>query len=823
MSLGRSVEVSEQRRRPILWFSIGTLILLAIVAGAALFVGAVWLRRAMRESLPQLDGKIHLAGLTASVTVRRDRHGIPYIQASNLDDLFTAQGYVTAQDRLWQMDMARRFASGNTATILGPAYVRHDRMQRTLLMRQTAEHIVANLNETNRRYYEDYARGVNDYINSHQNDLPAEFHLLMYKPRPWRPVDTALVMMDMVQLLDQTWDIKLDRERVVARIGPTLAAQLYPVGSWRDHPPTQQPPNLSSPTSWVPLPPLDSSQSHLAKPSLAHPSASQPSVDDLLQLRQLVEGFRIRCPGCVPGSNEWVVSGTHTASGKPILSNDMHLPYQIPGIWYEAGLEAPGFHATGLTIPGIPFIIAGHNDHIAWGFTAMYADMQDLYVEQTNAQGEYRAPDGSWRPIEHHHEIIHVRGGRNVTIDVETTDHGPIITPLIHHETRAISLRWSAYDVLPDNILLFALDTASDWTSFRAAMSRWTSPSLNAVYADDQGHIGYQAIGQIPNRPNGIANVPITDTNHEWQGYIPFDQLPSELDPPNGIIATANSRMTPNGYPYVISDDWADPYRNERIWKWLAGKNNLTAADMLKLQTDIYSAVDQELAQRFAYAIDHASHTDRREREAANILRTWQGRVSAGSSAAAIVAATKKAFWPMILRPKLGSAWRLYRWDEKGFAQEQLITNNPQGWLPPGYKTWDDFLADVVKAALSTAPLDLAHWHYGNAHPIRIEHPLYGHLPWFRRWTGVGPSPMPGDTTTVLQSGPTFGPSQRFTIDWANPDAATENIVLGQSGDPLSPWYRDQWPYWYHGKTFTLPFSDAAVQSQTAHTLTLLP
>jgi penicillin amidase len=818
MSLGRNVEVQLPRRRPVLAFTIGTVVLLALAAAAVLFGGALWLRHTMRTSLPQLDGQLRLPGLSASVAVRRDPQGVPHIQASNLDDLFMAQGYVTAQDRLWQMDMARRFASGNTASILGPSYVKHDRLQRTLLMRQTAEHMVASLSDTNRRYLDDYARGVNDYIANHDENLPAEFRLLMYKPRPWQPVDSALIMLDMVQLLDQRWDMKLDREHVVARIGPTLAAQLYPIGSWRDHPPTQPPPDLGSPSSFVPLPPLDKSQSSLTRPSVA-----LPSVNDLLQLRQLVEGFRIRCSGCVPGSNEWVVSGAHTASGKPILSNDMHLPYQLPGIWYEAGLQGPGFHAAGLSIPGVPFIIAGHNAHIAWGFTAMYADMQDLYVEQTNAQDEYRALDGSWHPIEHHHETIRVRGGSNITIDVASTDRGPIITPLIPHEHRIIALRWSMYDVPDDNIPLFALDTASDWTSFRAAMSRWTSPSLNAVYSDDQGHIGYQAVGQVPNRPNGMTDVPITDSNHEWQGYIPFNQLPSSLDPPNGIIATANSRMTPNGYAYTISDDWADPYRNERIWKWLAGKDNLTSADMLTLQTDVYSAVDQELAQRFAYAVDHASNTDHRQREAANILRTWQGRVSADSPAAAIVSAAKAAFWPMLLRPKLGEAWRLYHWDEKGFAQEQFITNNPQGWLPPGYATWDDFLAAVVKQALASAPLDLHHWSYGSSHPIRIEHPLFGRIPWFRGWTGVGPLPMPGDTTTVLQSGPTFGPSQRFTIDWSNPDAATENVVLGQSGDPLSPYYRDQWPFWYEGRTFVLPFNDAAVQANTTHTLTLLP
>jgi len=801
------------RSRPILRFFIATVVLLALAAAAAVFGGAVWLKRSMRDSLPQLDGHIRLRGLDSAVTVRRDRHGVPHIQAATLDDLFMAQGYVTAQDRLWQMDMARRMAAGDASEILGPALLEHDRMQRFLLIRETAERIIANLSENDRRYFNDYAHGVNVFIATHEDNLPSEFHLLMYKPRPWRPVDSALIVMGMDQILDQRWDLKLDRERVVARLGPTLAAPLYPVGSWRDHPPTQTIPDISAPQSFVPEVPLDSTQS----------SVQGPSVEDLLQLRQLVEGSRARCRGCTLGSNEWVVSGAHTASGKPILSNDMHLDHQIPNIWYEADLQAPGFHAAGLSIPGVPYIVAGHNDHVAWGFTAMYADMQDLYIEQTNAQDEYRAPNGSWHPIDHHREIIRVRGGRDETIDVATTGHGPIITPLIPHETRTIALRWSAYDVPHDSLCVFALDTAADWTSFRDALSRWTSPSLNVVYADDQGHIGYQAVGQIPNRPMGIADVPIADTNHEWQNYIPFAELPSALDPANGVIATANSRITPDNYTYAISDDWADPYRTERIWKWLAGKNNLTPADMLTLQNDFYSAVDQELAQRFAYAIDHAKNTDRRMREAADLMRTWDGTVAVDSPAAAVVAAANNAFWPMLLRPKLGDEWRLYQWDESGFAREQFITNNPQGWLPPGYATWDDFLAAVVKEGLRTAPLDLKHWRYGYAHPIDIKHPLYGHLPWFKRWTGTGPQPRGGDTTTVNASGRTFGPTQRFTIDWSNPDAATENIVMGQSGNPLSPYYRDQWPYWYNGKTFVLPFGDPDVQAQTAHTLTLLP
>jgi penicillin amidase len=237
----------------------------------------------------------------------------------------------------------------------------------------------------------------------------------------------------------------------------------------------------------------------------------------------------------------------------------------------------------------------------------------------------------------------------------------------------------------------------------------------------------------------------------------------------------------------------------------------------------VYSEVDQELAQRFAYAIDHAKDTNQRLREAADLMRSWDGVVGVDSGPAAIVDAAKKAFWPMVLKPKLGDDWKLYHWTESEFALEQFVTENPAGWLPPGYATWDDFLAAVVDKGIGGAPGDLKDWRYGEAHPIDLEHPLYGQIPWLKKLTGTGRQPQSGDITTVKQAGRTFGPSQRFTIDWSSPDAATENLVMGQSEDPLSPYYRDQWPYWYNGKTFTLPFSDAAIQARTKHTLTLTP
>ena len=811
MGLGRNVEVEEERGHPVLRVLLTLLLLLVVALAGTLFTGGVWLKHKMQSSLPQLDGRIVLSGLSAPVMVRRDRHGVPHIEAANMDDLLFAQGFVTAQDRLWELDMARRMAAGEAAEILGPKLVEHDRMQRILAMRATAERLTSTLDDRNRRYLDDYARGVNAFIGSHQDRLPAEFRLLMYRPKPWQPVDSMLVAMSMVQLLDTQWPEKLQREQITARLGPTLAADLYPTGSWRDHPPVSSQLPITAPQQDIPDVPLDESQTG--------------KLDgDLLGLPVLT-GEQALCLGCNPGSNEWVVSGSRTASGQAMLSNDMHLPHQIPNIWYENDLEAPGFHVAGVSVPGIPLVVAGHNEHIAWGFTALYGDTQDIYIEKVNPQGEFQGVDGVWHPFEHDQETIHVRWGRDVTVDVERTDHGVVISPLVPGEQRVLALKWTVYDPKAAGFPLLALDSAQNWDDFRSALGQWWGPTQNVVYADDQGNIGYQAVGLIPLRPAGLAGVPISGNQHEWQGFIPFDQLPSAYNPADGILATANARVTPDNYPTPLTLEWAEPYRNERIWKWLEPKQKLTQHDMLTLQTDIYSEVDQEIAQRLAYGIDHASHTGARLRQAADLLRTWDGSVAIDTAPAAIVDAAKAVFWPMVLRPKLGDDWKLYHWAENTYAGEQIIMNEPAAWLPPHYATWDDFLAAMVLHGLDQAhaPSDLRQWRYGYVHPVDVEHPLFGLLPWFKDWTGTGVQPQSGDGTTVKQVGRTFGPSQRFTIDWSNVDESTENIVMGQSGDPLSPYYRDQWPYWYGGTTFVLPFTDQAVTAATVHTLRLEP
>jgi penicillin amidase len=889
--------------RVFLWSAGGLLLLVLLAVG----VGVLWLRSAATSALPVLDGELHVAGLSAPVTVRRDVHGVPHIEAATEDDLFLAQGYVTAQDRLWQMDAFRRNADGELAEILGPSLVRHDKAQRVLQFGLTARRIYANLPAADRARLDEYARGVNLYIDQHASTLPPEFKLLHYRPQPWSGVDSIAIGLTMVQMLDTHWDVKLSREAIAAKLhNAKLENDLYPVGSWRDHPPTGIKVDLSQPH---PEPPPttdedeeddDRSQASLAPPAAGVPAlkghgfsraaeapklnaalaaegmqinqgsfpqglkpqilsrtqsarlkscpgyktcsdqvfpqpvksrsfktAILPAHEDTLSLRALL-GLPA-CTGCESGSNNWVISGRHTASGQPLLSNDMHLTLTAPNIWYMADLRSTGqnggYHAAGVTLPGMPFVIAGHNEHVAWGFTALYADVQDLYVEKLDGKGNYQAADGAWKPLAVDHELIKVRGGESVKLDVHSTAHGPLLNPIFTHETRPIALKWTLYDPALNSMPLYQLNTASNWTEFSAALGAWSWPTQNVVYSDDQGHIAYHAIGRVPIRPAGLQGVPIQDASHEWQGYIPFEQMPGVADPPSGFLATANARVTTPQSPYALSLEWVEPYRVERIYKALQGREQLTAADLLAVQTDVYSEVDQELGQRLAYAIDHTLSADARLLKAADLMRSWDGKLTTDSAAASLVTQARRALWPLLLQPKLGKEADEYRWSESNFAEEEIVMHASADWLPRSYKNWDALLTDAVRRGIDEgkAPADLARWSYGSWHVVEIEHPLAEYLPLLSRVAGTGKQPQSGDTTTVKQVGPDFGPSQRFTMDWSNIDGSTENIVLGESGNPLSPYFRDQWKDWYGGTSFALPFTPSAVAAATRHKLRLEP
>ncbi len=996
----RPVTAARRRRaRLALQITAGTLALLLLVAAIAVLD----LRHALKASLPPLDGALHIAGLHAPVTVTRNAQGVPSITAASLDDLLFAQGYITASDRLWQMDGLRRHAAGELAEILGPGLVEHDRRQRFLQMRAAADRAVAALPREQYAQLEAYAHGVNAYLDDHRSALPMEFRLLAYKPAPWSPRDSLLVSLAIYQDMSTEFPGKMNREALSAHLPAALLPDLYPVGSWRDLPPAAQSRNVTAPHEVEQIP-LDPSQSRGGAPS----GTGAPSLQagDLLAVSTGFAGPG-RCDGCRSGSNNWVVSGQHTASGGPLVSNDMHLSLSLPDIWYEASLHAdllasgtPGdrLDVVGFTLPGVPFVIVGRNTHVAWGLTNLGADVEDLRIEHLRGNGadtEYQKPDGTWALAVHRPERIRVRGGRDLTLDVLTTSHAvgekametPVISPLYRNEKRALSLAWTAYDPSTVTSPFLAINAARDGTSLVAAFESFGGPTLNLVWGDDANHIGYHALGRIPvrgpavqhpwpatetlpseappgplppneddqpepdsaepapvrmapttfeedrgrpsigvrahaqgqglsgphlllsafhpvrrhataaatraRRPVARAAVPVRrrrrragaaalrpaaaptvtaaaaaatvvapplanytigspipmlpvdalDTDAEWSGYIAYADLPAVVDPPNGLLASANSRVTPNGYPWAVADDWTDPFRTERIVHLLSGRNNLSQADMLRTEMDVHSDVDQVLAQRLAYALDHASSKSlsgdaKRLRQAADLLRNWDGNLTTSSAAGAIVAAVRTELWPALLVPQIlahdgagtdagqaATLTTLYTWGEGTTALELMLGNQPARWLPHPYTRWSDFLAAVTENAFkaSHAPGDLSKWGYGQRHTVEIAHPLLGDQALLSKLLGIpgtsGVRAAPGDGTTIRQMGAHFGPSERFTADLSSPTAAFANLTTGEAGNGISPWYLDQFRAWMGGSTFALPLSgDGAT-----HTLRLLP
>ena len=789
--------------RVLLWIAFLVLLLLLIVS--AIFYGMA------RSALPQIDGTLSVPGLSAPVTVTRDAHGIPTIEASNLDDLFFAQGYVTAQDRLWQMDGMRRFAAGELSEILGAGLVKHDKEQRILGMRQAARKTFESFSPENRTRFEDYARGVNAYIDSHRDRLPLEFHFLRYTPKPWTADDSAVIGAQMVKDLNHDPNI-LSREKILTKLGPQLTGDLYPNSSMHDHPPTAAAPQIE-----------------------ANPDSDDDEEDDSPSPSSVTHDAP---PGYndpfVVGSNDWVVSGAHTVSGKPLLCDDMHLGHQMPNLWYEAHLRSGNYDVAGITLPGVPFVLVGHNQRIAWGFTNVGATVEDLYIETFGPDGKYQTPDG-WKDPEHRQEIIHVKGKPDVTVDVTITRHGPIVTELIPGEGRKLALRWTLYDGVRNPF--FAVNTARNWDEFRRAFSEFDAPGQNVVYADVDGNIGYQATGKVPIRAKGDGSYAEDGRtkDYDWIGFISFEQMPKVYNPPSGVIATANGRITPDGYPYSISAQWEAPWRTDRIYRVLQSGKKFSAGDMLTLQTDIYSSFDRFAAERFVYAIDHAKNATGKAKQAADILRNWDGRMSADSAAPTVESRSRVQLIRLLLEPKLGPApaesastelsWKSYRSAQQSVWLEGLLLHQPKRWLPGNYASWDELLAAAVDAAATRndAPEDLSTWKWGPYNPVEIQHPIFGQIPFLQLWSGPGLKPQSGSGFTVKAVSRVHGPSERMTVDLANLDQSALNLVTGEAGNLFSPYYMDQWKAWYDGTTFPWLFSKPAEEKAKAHQLTLQP
>lgn len=794
-----------------------------VVLGALAVLGIVgYAYHVANSALPQLDGQIRLNGISSPVTVTRDPHGVPAIDAESLDDLFFAQGYITAQDRLWQMDVMRRFAGGELSEILGEETIKLDREQRILGLRDAARKSLSIATPRDRAYFEDYARGVNAYIADHKDRLPIEFRILRYSPKLWQPEDSVVIANQMVKDLNYGYIFDtIGHEKILSKLGADLTADLYVNRSWHDRPPTVMREDLS--------------QTDASAGDSDDDDDEDDSPDNSVTHRR---GFRSLPEEGVPvnGSNDWVVSGAHTVTGKPLLCDDMHLAHQMPNLWYETHLHSGSFDVVGVSLPGMPFVIVGHNQRIAWGFTNVGPAVTDLYSENFNQQGAYQTAK-EWLQPEHRSEVIHVKGKPDISVDVKITRHGPIVSELIPGEMRQLALRWTLYDGL--HIPFFDVNSAQNWEEFQKAFSQLDAPGQNVVYADVDGNIGYHATGKVPIRSAGDGSLPVSggDDAHEWTSYIPFEKLPSIYNPPSGIIATANGRITADKYQYPISMEWDAPWRAARIYQVLESGRQFSPADMLALQTDIHSESDQFVAERLVYAVDHATKPSARAKQAADLLRSWDGLMQASSAAPTITENAIRELRRLLLEPKLGSApansaagkealsWKTYTWSMRTVWLENILLHRPKRWLPDQFPNYDELLSAAVEAAVNDplAPKDLTSWRWGSFNAVQIDHPVLGKIPFLKNWSAPGIQEQSGSGYTVKAVSRQHGPSERLTANLADLDHSTLNIVTGQGGNFLSPYYMDQWPAWYGNSTFTLPFSAKAVEETKAHKLLLEP
>ena len=819
--------------------SLLILLLLIIVGGGG------WLYWRARASLPQLEGAIQVAGLSAPVEVLRDARGVPHLRASSLQDLFFAQGYVTAQDRLWQMDLSRRLAEGELSEVFGERTLRLDLENRTLGFRQVSQRALAELSPEARAPLTAYANGVNAFIASHRDRLPIEFLLLNYQPRPWGEIDSLGVALNMVKTLNTTWRTDLMRERIRAKLGPELSADLFPDHSPLDEPVAELPPGRKVPPQKKQADPppnsgdldpslLDEPEAGLPPGNPAIPQRKQaiplPGSGDLdPTLAALLSAGGDRNPGL--GSNNWVVSGAHTQSGKPLLANDPHLDHSVPSVWYMIHLKAPGLNVSGVSLPGLPLVIIGHNEKIAWGMTNTGPDVQDLYTESFDSGAPNRyLHNGAWVDAEVRDEVVKVRRKRDYRFTVKVTRHGPIVA---HPGGRDLALRWTALEPHALSALFNAVSKiglAQNWELFTAALRDYTGPMQNFVYADMDGNIGYYAAAWVPIRKQGTGAVPMPGStdDYDWTGYIPFEDLPHSYNPSSGMIATANGRVVPDDYPYFITSHWDAPFRTARIFQLLRAGKAFTVDDMLRIQTDIVTLEDSWLAGQLLKADFHHQPQDPDAQYAISLLRHWDGEARMDSAATLVCEVTRQALLERILKPKLGDDLSGYHWGMSTTFLENVLANNWTRWLPRGDSSFEETLIKSLEEGVKQIPSlvgSRSHdaWKWGNTIPLTFYHPLGQGFPLLGRLLDVGPFPQAGTATTVKATTTRHGPSMRMVVDLSTLDHSVQNITLGESGQVFSPYYQDQFDAWYNGRSFPMSFSDAAVEQATVHKLVLGP
>jgi penicillin amidase len=783
--------------------------------------------------------KLRLDGLRERVEIIRDVDDVPHIRALNEADAMFALGFVHAQERLWQMEMQRRVAEGRLAEIVGPEALKLDRLLRTVGLARAARETWPKLDATTRALIEAYVAGINVFLSErHGGGLPVEFAMLRVTPEPWRGEDVIAWQKLLNWTLSWNWQEELLRVRLAARVGDEAANVLMP--AYVPSGPVIMPPDAMTtprPGTSAPAPaPVPHVPGRATRRPGALPIRVGPAVlAELRTLTDLVTSWPMLRPAG-GGSNNWVVSGARSVTGKPLLANDPHLAGQAPAVWFLAHMTGGAFDVIGATMPGVPGVVIGHNQRIAWGITALLGDVQDLYVERINARDQVEY-DGTLEPIRVLQDVIKVRGEADVPIRIRITRHGPLISDVLDAPEAALALRWTGLDSEDHTTdALLRMNLAASWPEFVAALSRVGGPLQNFVYADVEGNIGYVAPGSIPVRASGDGSRPVPGwtSEFEWLGYVHQSEWPLAFNPGRGYLLSANNKAVPDSYPFLIGTSWEAPYRAMRIQELIENGGRLAVEDLSRMQRDVRSVQ----ARRVVPFLLRARPLDAESREAMDRLRDWDGMLNGESPEAAMYEAWYTETVRGLFEDELGPELFAEYWKHRSMAAkavDNLITSGDLAWCDdvrtPEPETCETLLGLTLRRALSSmAKLqdssNPSKWRWDRVNAAQFPHLPLDAVP-VLSWAFSRRVPRGGDAFTITPVMPIgdriFVSSYRQIIDLASLDASRFMIPMGQSGHIWSPHYSDLLEKWNKVEYLPMRFSRPAVDAAKADTLVLEP
>ncbi|TAK59839.1 penicillin acylase family protein [Methylobacter sp.] len=788
-------------RKTILYTGFGLAIMAAIAIG-----GGFWV---LHKAMPQLDGTVKLDRLTAEVRVRIDAHGIPAIDAANRADAVRALGYVTARDRLFQMDLMRRKSAGRLAEIFGGMALDSDIKARTYGFHREAKAILAKLPPNHQHYLQSYADGVNSYM-AESGKLSFEFKVLAYQPEPWTPEDSLLVVLGMCETLTAGEERGERMLSVMEKTLPDAAMRFLTPDTDTYTEQLQKQAESLRPAQSIPVEALTT--------ALAHPPTDKTALAQTVQQSDLMAG-----------SNAWAVSGKLTRDGRAILANDMHLGISVPNTWYRIELNYGDVHAAGLTLPGTPLLIAGSNRHIAWGATNLTGDFLDLVRLDINPANpdQYRVGD-QWQRFDEYPETIVVKGSEAKQIVVKQTRWGPVANqPLLD---QPVAIHWAALDADAINLNLFDLEQSENLEQAVKIVNSSGGPQLNVLLADDKGSIAWTLMGKIPKRfgNDGLVSRSWADSNVGWKGYVEPESLPRVINPPEGILVSANDRRFGKNYPYVIGHQFGNGYRAYRITRQLKQMPQISEWAMFNLQLDTESefyVFYQQLALNSLTAEAIAKQPDLAE--VRDYLLAWDGRADVGSLGFALLVEFRKQLVESVFAPFLSASRQAdknfsFAWTYIDTPLQALLNEKPSQLLPDAanYRNWDDFILGQLKRSIHQVQdqhpgVALMELNWGRQNKVKHSHPFSKALPVLSDLLDMPGEALPGCAFCVRAAGPNFGASERLVVAPDHFEDAILHMPGGQSGHPLSPYYRDQQNYWLKG----LPMALTAGKSE--HTLLL--